>query len=177
MKNSFSPNASLAEEMSEQLRQFRTGSFGVGRLRGDNQLLLFACGQIYPIAFFRILLRDAQAPLDPLIMADQSSFNYQLILDDSGTGKSPARLALIQEEKRAVITVPDEFTHLSGFVTLITQPHSPEQPRLVIDAAFAADGGQQVSSILWDASPELIRHWQMRACISEMGMSSNYGEL
>ena len=177
MENNFSPNASLAEEMATQLKQFRTGSFGIGRLRGDKRLLLFACGQIYPITFFRILLRDEHAPSDPPIIADQDSFNYQLILDDLGTGKSPARLALIQEGKRAVITLPDEFTPLSGFVTLVAQTHSPDQPQLAIDTTFAADEqGKQASSIVWDAAPELIRHWQIRASISESEVSSNYGE-
>ena len=67
---------------------------------------------------------------------------------------------------------------LSGFVTLVAKTLSPEQSQFAIDTTFAVDeDGQQVSSIVWDAAPELIRHWQIRACVSEAEVGSNYGEL
>lgn len=134
------------------------GSFGILRQSESSPLDLCAAGGAYPVSYLKVCLTDQDGRE---FCFDQDGFpkDRQLLLDDHGTIPTKAHLALLKGQTN-VLAFSGEGRTICGSVLVVAD--APGGP-IGVNALFweGADGHQE-SSILWDRSEDLIRHWLLQ---------------
>lgn len=146
--------------MAERAGSFCPGSFGIAEFSGSSSFALFTEKCVYPIAHMSLNIVDQNGTV--LIHGTELPPGYRLLLDDHGEDPARARLALTQGTKK-IITVSGDLSPIQGSVLVIADVGETEPSAYAISAVFGIEDNRQMSSILWDMSNELIRHWALQS--------------
>ena len=147
--------------VARMVSQFTTGSrgsFGILRQNESRPLDLCAAGCAYPVSYLRVSLTDQDGRE---FHFDKDGFpkDHQFLLDDHGTLPAKARFALLKGQTN-VIAFSGEGITICGSVLVVADAPGCQ---VGVNAAFweEADGHQE-SSILWDRSEDMIKHWLLQ---------------
>lgn len=149
----------MLRDMTGRLRSFHPGSLGITEFKGSGSLALFTERRVYPIVHMSLYITNQSGLV--LIHGTELPPESQLLLDNHGEDPARARLALTRGEKE-IIALSGE-SPIQGFVMVIADTGANEQPAVAISAVFGIEDNRQTSSILWDMSDELIRHWTLQS--------------
>ena len=147
-----------AVSMVNQFAAHTRGSFGILRQNESRPLELCAAGGAYPVSYLRVCLTDQDGRE---FCFDQDGFpqDSQLLLDDHGTIPTKARLTLLKGKTNVVAFFGEGRTICGSVLVVADAPGGP----IAVNALFWEEAdGRQESSILWDRSEDLIRHWLLQ---------------